>query len=277
MKKEKKTIGTIILIVLLAIWLIPFALVIINSFKKKISIVKYPLQLIDEAGIQWNNYAKAVHDMNFLQSFGNSLFITVVSVLLLVVLSSMSAYLFARKDWKICKISFSLLIASMVVPFQVVMIPLLLIYGSKLQLINTRELMIFFNLGFCVSLGMFMCHGYIKSNVPRELEEAARIDGCNMLQGFFKIVMPLLSPIISTIAILNTIHIWNDFLLPSLILRHQELYTLTIALKTFYGEFSNDYGSIMAGLVLLIVPIVFFFIIMQKKIISGVMAGAVKS
>ncbi len=276
-KKASRLVGTSVLFLFLALWILPFLLIIVNSFKKKISIVKYPLKLVDDAGIQWNNYVKAIDDMNFLRSFINSLLIAVVSVLLLVILSSMSAYLFARKDWRICKISFSLLISSMVIPFQVVMIPLLLLYGSKLQLLNSIWLMIFFNLGFCVSLGMFMCHGYIKTNIPRELEEAAKIDGCNMLGCFLKIILPLLKPILSTITILNTIHIWNDYLLPSLVLRQQKLHTLTIALRTFYGEFSNDYGSIMAGLVMLIIPIVIFFTIMQKQIISGVMSGSVKS
>ena len=157
------------------------------------------------------------------------------------------------------------------------MIPLVSIYGAQLQMLNSLPTLIFMNIGFGVSLCTFMCHGFIKSNIPVALEEAATIDGCSQFKCYFRIVLPLLKPILATISILETLSIWNDYLLPSLVLRRKELYTLPIAIRTFYGTFSNDYGYIMAGLVLSIVPVIIVYLCRQKHIIGGVVAGAVKA
>ena len=246
------------------LYMVPFLMVLINSFKRKASIIKYPLDLVDSEGMQFENYVTAVEKMDFLKAFGNSLIVTACSIVFLVLLSSMMAYLFARKNWRACRISFSLLLASMILPFQVVMIPLV-------------PTLIFMNIGFGVSLCTFMCHGFIKSNIPVALEEAATIDGCSQFKCYFRIVLPLLKPILATISILETLSIWNDYLLPSLVLRRKELYTLPIAIRTFYGTFSNDYGYIMAGLVLSIVPVIIVYLCLQKHIIGGVVAGAVKA
>lgn len=257
--------------------MVPFLMVLINSFKRKASIIKYPLDLVDSEGMQFENYVTAVEKMDFLKAFGNSLIVTACSIVFLVLLSSMMAYLFARKNWRACRISFSLLLASMILPFQVVMIPLVSIYGAQLQMLNSLPTLIFMNIGFGVSLCTFMCHGFIKSNIPVALEEAATIDGCSQFKCYFRIVLPLLKPILATISILETLSIWNDYLLPSLVLRRKELYTLPIAIRTFYGTFSNDYGYIMAGLVLSIVPVIIVYLCLQKHIIGGVVAGAVKA
>lgn len=259
------------------LYMVPFLMVLINSFKRKASIIKYPLDLVDSEGMQFENYVTAVEKMDFLKAFGNSLIVTACSIVFLVLLSSMMAYLFARKNWRACRISFSLLLASMILPFQVVMIPLVSIYGAQLQMLNSLPTLIFMNIGFGVSLCTFMCHGFIKSNIPVALEEAATIDGCSQFKCYFRIVLPLLKPILATISILETLSIWNDYLLPSLVLRRKELYTLPIAIRTFYGTFSNDYGYIMAGLVLSIVPVIIVYLFLQKHIIGGVVAGAVKA
>lgn len=255
----------------------PFLLVLVNSLKRKVNIVKHPLQILDDAGLQWVNYKNAIEKMDFIRSFGNSFIITAVSVVLLIVFSSMAAYIFVRTDWKACKISFFAMMASMVIPFQVIMIPLVSIYGGKLGILNSRTVLILMNFGFGTSMCTFMCHGFIKSNVPIALEEAARIDGCGPHGIFFKIVFPLMKPILSTIAILEVLGLWNDYLLPSLVLGKKNLYTLPLAIRTFYGTFTNDYGNIMAGLTLSIIPIVIVYVFLQKYIVGGVIAGAVKS
>lgn len=228
-------------------------------------------------GFQWSNYAEAFKQMDFLRAFGNSLLIVCCSVFLIMVCSSMCAYILVRKDYLACKISFMLLISYMVVPFQVIMIPLLSLYGNMFGVLNSRTALILMNLGFGTCFAVFLCHGFIKTGVPIALEEAALIDGCNPLQIFFKIVLPLLKPILSTIMILQVLGLWNDYLLPSLVLGKPELYTLPIAIRTFVGTFSSDYGNMMAALVMTVFPVIIVYIALQKYIIGGVVAGAVKS
>lgn len=268
---------TLLAFVLFVVYMIPFLLVVINSLKRKISIVKTPLQMVDDKGFQWSNYGEAFKQMDFLRAFGNSLLIVCCSVFLIMVCSSMCAYILVRKDYLACKISFMLLISYMVVPFQVIMIPLLSLYGNMFGVLNSRTALILMNLGFGTCFAVFLCHGFIKTGVPIALEEAALIDGCNPLQIFFKIVLPLLKPILSTIMILQVLGLWNDYLLPSLVLGKPELYTLPIAIRTFVGTFSSDYGNMMAALVMTVFPVIIVYIALQKYIIGGVVAGAVKS
>lgn len=275
----KRGIGmkTILAFTLCFLYLLPFVLVLVNSLKRKVSIVKFPLQLVDDNGLQFVNYVNAVEKMEFFKSFANSIIITVFSVLLLIVFSSMAAYFLARhSSWKASKLTFSLMLSSMAVPFQVVMIPLITIYGGSLHILNSRTTLILMNFGFGVAMCIFMCHGFIKSSVPIAIEEAATIDGCSPHGVFFRIVFPLLKPILSTIVILESMGFWNDFLLPSLVLGQRKTFTLPLAIRTFYGTFSNDYGNIMAGLVLSMLPIIILYILLQRYIISGVVAGAVK-
>lgn len=233
--------------------------------------------LIDDKGVQLVNYVKAFTEMDFGAAFFNSILVTGVSVFLILLCSSMTAYLFVRTNWLACRIFFALIVAYMVVPFQVIMIPLVSIYGNIFGILNSRATLIFMNLGFGTGMAIFMCHGFIKTNVPMALEEAAKIDGCTRLQIFFKIVLPLMKPILSTITILNTLGLWNDYLLPNLVLGKKALYTLPLAIRTFYGTFSNDLGKIMAALVMIVAPIIVVYIFLQKYIIGGVVAGAVKS
>lgn len=272
-----KAVKTILIYALFILYIIPFALVLINSLKSKANIVRYPLELIDRNSIQWGNYVTAWIDMNFLNAFMNSLVVSVFSVLILLVFSAMTAYLFVRTNWKICNVTFSLMVASMIVPFQVVMIPLVSIYGAKLGILNSKLTLILMNFGFGTSMCTFMCHGFIKGSIPTSLEEAAIIDGCSYMGTFFRIVFPLMKPILSTIAILELLGFWNDYLLPSLVLTQRQLYTLPIAIRTFYGTFSNDYHYIMAGLVMSVFPIIVIYIFFQKHITGGIMSGAIKS
>ncbi|HOO29108.1 MAG TPA: carbohydrate ABC transporter permease, partial [Lachnospiraceae bacterium] len=254
----KRTIGgvvkMIVLLIFFVIYMFPFIMVVINSFKSKRDIIKEPIALIGSQGASFKNYVAAFEKMNFPRAFMNSFLITVGSVLLIVITSAMCAYLFVRMEYKINKIIFTLMIASMVIPFQVIMIPLVLIYGGQLHVLNHRITLILMHTGFSTAMAVFMYHGFIKSSIPLSLEEAARLDGCSRHQTFFRIVLPLLKPTTATLIILYSMGIWNDFLLPSLVLTEKELYTLPIATQMFYGTYSSDLGLIMASLIMVVIP-----------------------
>lgn len=276
-KKAGLAIKIIVLICALIVYMFPFVMVIINSFKTKRDIIKEPMALIGSHGASLDNYVEAFHKMNFIRAFLNSLCITGVSVVLIIITSAMCAYLFVRMDYKINKIFFGLMIASMVIPFQVIMIPLVSIYGGNLHILNHRLTLILMHVGFSTAQSVFMYHGFIKSNIPMSLEEAAKLDGCTKYQTFFRIVFPLLKPTTATLVILYAMGIWNDFLLPSLVLTQKELYTLPIATQMFYGTYSSDLGLIMASLLMVAAPVIVLYLFLQKYIIAGVVAGAVKS
>ena len=275
-----KLIKDIIIYILLTIgalfYLVPFFMVIINSFKQKKDIIKAPMDLIGASGMSIDNYGKAFKQMEFMKAFGNSLFITGLSTLAVIVLSSMVAYYIVRANTTIAKIIFALMISSMIIPFQSIMIPLVSIYGANLGLLNHRLSLIFMHTGFAMSMSVFMYAGFLKSGVPKSLEEAAYIDGCTKMQTFRMIVFPLLKPTTATLVILNAMQFWNDYLPPSLVLGKKPLYTLPLSTYSFYGTYSSDYGLIMAALVLTLLPILILYFFLQKQIIAGMVAGAVK-
>ncbi|WP_099467104.1 carbohydrate ABC transporter permease [Konateibacter massiliensis] len=265
------------IVIMFALYMVPFVLIILNSFKHKRDIIKNPFALTAEKGFTLENYAIAFEKMSFIRSFGNSLFITGFSTLIVTILAAMTAYYFVRAKNKFSTICFSLMAASMIIPFQAIMIPLVSIYGAKLNMLNHRTSLIFFHVGFAMSMSVFIFQGFIKSSIPLSLEEAACLDGCSKTQTFFKVVFPLLRPITSTLVILNVLAFWNDYLLPSLVLGKKQIMTLPLSTYAFYGTYSADYGTIMAGLVLTVAPILVLYLALQKQIISGVVAGAVKS
>ena len=277
----KKTLGNLfsflIVTFLFIIYMLPFLLIVINSFKAKRDIIKNPFSILAEKGFSIQNYITALEKMNFFKAFGNSLFITTLSTLMVIVLSSMVAYYFARTKNKFSTIFFALMAASMIIPFQAIMIPLVSIYGARLQLLNHRLTLVYLHTGFAMSMSVFIYQGFIKSGIPISLEEAAYLDGCTKTQTFFKVVFPLLKPTTSTLVILNVLAFWNDYLLPSLVLGKKQLYTLPLSTYVFYGTYSADYGTIMAALVLTVAPILILYLFLQKQIINGVVAGAVKS
>ena len=276
-KKTGLAVKIIVLICALIVYMFPFVMVLINSFKTKRDIIKEPMALIGSHGASLDNYVEAFKKMNFIRAFLNSFCITGVSVVLIIITSAMCAYLFVRMDYKINKVFFGLMIASMVIPFQVIMIPLVSIYGGSFHLLNHRLTLILMHVGFSTAQSVFMYHGFIKSNIPMSLEEAAKLDGCTKYQTFFRIVFPLLKPTTATLVILYAMGIWNDFLLPSLVLTQKELYTLPIATQMFYGTYSSDLGLIMASLLMVAAPVIVLYLFLQKYIIAGVVAGAVKS
>lgn len=265
------------LIVIFIAYMFPFLMVVINSLKQKRDIIKSPFSwLFTIKGLSFDNFVKAFTQMDFLNAFKNSLIVTVSATLLVTLFAAMLAYYIVRNNNVISKITFALMVASMIIPFQALMIPLVSIYGGTLNILNHRATLIFLHTGFSMAMSVFMFHGFIKGNIPIALEEAAYIDGCTHSQTFFKVVLPLLKPIISTMVILNSMAFWNDFLLPSLVLTDKKLLTLPLSTYSFYGTYSADYGTIMAGLLLCVIPILVLYIILQKQIIGGVVAGAVK-
>lgn len=265
------------LILIFIAYMFPFLMVIINSLKQKRDIIKSPFSwLFTIKGLSFDNFVKAFTQMDFLNAFKNSLLVTVSATVLVTILAAMLAYYIVRHNNGISKLTFALMVASMIIPFQAIMIPLVSIYGGTLNVLNHRLTLIFMHTGFSMAMSVFMFHGFIKGNVPIALEEAACIDGCTHTRTFFQIVLPLLKPIISTMVILNALAFWNDFLLPSLVLTDKKLLTLPLSTYSFYGTYSADYGTIMAGLLLCVLPILILYVVLQKQIIGGVVAGAVK-
>ncbi len=275
-KKIRHALMIVFLTILFIAFVFPFIMVIINVFKVKADITANPLALIGKHGFTLENFPNAIKKMNFFRSFGNSLLITIFSTIGTIILSSMTAYLIVRNNWKANKILFVLMIASMVIPFQVLMIPLVSLYGGIFGILNHRITLIFMHIGFSLSMATFMFHGSINTNVPISLEEAATIDGCNKWQIFSHIVFPILKPTIATVAIIDAMAFWNDYLLPSLVLGRKELYTIPIATKVFYGTYSTDTGLIMAALLLAMLPILLLYLFLQRYIVEGITAGAVK-
>ena len=277
-KKIAHTIMWIVLLILFICFIFPFLMVIINVFKDKSDITRDPLSLIGATkGFILTNFPNAMKKMNFWTVFGNSLIVTTCSTILTIIVSSMAGFVIVRNSkWKFCTLMFSLMIASMVIPFQVLMVPLVSVYGGTLGVLNHRITLILMHVGFSVSMAMFMFHGSIKTNIPLELEEAATIDGCSRWQTFWKVVFPLLKPTVATVAIINAMAYWNDYLLPSLVLTKKDLYTIPIATQAFYGTYSTDIGLVMAALLLAMLPILILYVFLQRYIVQGVTAGAVK-
>ena len=274
-KAPQSALETLLLVLLAALTLVPLFLVVQNSFKSRFYISGDPFALPNkETFVALENYISGLSAGGFFAAFGQSLLITVVSVGLIVLCTSMAAWYLMRVRTALTKGMYYLFVFSMIVPFQMVMYTMTYLVGrAKL---NTVLGMPFIYLGFGAGLSVFMLCGFIRG-IPRELEEAATIDGCNPVQTFFLVVLPLLKPTAVTVAILNTMWIWNDYLLPYLVLGTEKKtvpVAIQIAMQGAYG--STDYGGLMAMLVLAMIPIVVFYLFCQKYIIKGVVAGAVK-
>ncbi|MCI8894532.1 MAG: carbohydrate ABC transporter permease [Lachnospiraceae bacterium] len=275
-RKIRHIIFIIVLILLFVCFIFPFILVLINVFKTKADITTDPLALVGAHGFTLDNFPEAMEKMDFWRSFANSAIITIISTIITILLSAMAAFVIVRNKWKACGALFGLMIASMVIPFQVLMIPLVSLYGGVLGILSHRATLIFMHVGFSVSMATFMFHGAIHTNVPIALEEAGTIDGCTRWQIFWQIVFPLLKPTIATVAIIDAMAFWNDYLLPSLVLAKKELYTIPIATQAFYGTYSTDIGLVLAALLLAMLPILILYLFLQRYIVEGVTSGAVK-
>ncbi|GIP21968.1 carbohydrate ABC transporter permease [Paenibacillus sp. J22TS3] len=275
--KERYRLSTFILeiaaILLALLFLSPFYLVMANSVKSLKEI------LLDAASLpaifHWENYKNVWEVINFPHAFWNSFQITVISVILIVLFSSMAAYRIVRKPTRFNNFVFLLLISAMIIPFQSLMLQLVRV-TSLLEIRGELYGIIACYLGFGMPLSVFLFHGFIKT-VPQELEESARVDGANPYGVYFRIVFPLLIPITVTVIILNTLWIWNDYLLPVLVIGgNKDLTTLPVAVTKFFGQYTKKWDLALAGLMMAITPILLFFLLLQRYIVEGVTAGSVK-
>lgn len=263
-----------VLLVLAVLFIAPILIVLMNSFKGKFFISDTPFRFPDaQTFIGLKNYTSGVSKIGFFNAFGNSLFITVCSVAVIVLLTAMTAWYITRVKTKFTKALYFIFVFSMIVPFQMVMFTMTKV-ANTLHVDNLVGI-IFIYLGFGAGLSVFLFSGFVKS-IPIEIEEADLIDGCNPVQSFFKVVLPILKPIAITVAILNVMWIWNDYLLPLLVIGSEHK-TIPIAIQYLKGGYGSiDMGAMMAMLVLAILPIIIFYLFCQKYIIEGVVAGAVK-
>lgn len=279
MPKQKKmwdNILTVIMTLLSLLWIYPIVLILLNSLKIEGSfttstVFKLPTA---ETFAGLSNYVYGVTKMGFLSSLGYSLVITVTSVVLILLCCSMTGWYLTRVNNKLSKFMNLLIVFSMVVPFQMVMFTLSLV-ADRLNLDTPWGIIIIY-LGFGAGLAVFMFCGFVKS-IPIEIEEAALIDGCSPLRTFFSVVLPIMKPTYISVGILQTMWIWNDFLLPYLVLDTNEYKTISIVIQFMKGSYGRvDMGAIMAALIMAVIPVVVFYLLCQKHIIKGVAAGAVK-
>lgn len=258
------------------VWIYPVVLILQNSLKAETAISTTSVFSLptSETFVGLHNYAYGVTQMNFLSSFGYSLIITITSVILIILCCSMCAWYITRVNTKVSKLMYLLCAFSMVVPFQMVMFTLS--KTADTLSLNTPFNICIIYLGFGAGLAVFMFTGFMKS-VPLAIEEAAMIDGCNPLQIFFKIVFPILKPTAISTAILETMWVWNDYLLPTLVLDIKKYRTIPMAIQYFRGSYGRvEMGPMMACIMITVIPIIVMYLLCQKYIIEGVVAGAVK-
>lgn len=268
-------LGTGLFSFLCIVYVLPIVVVLMNSFKKKSYISLEPFQLPNETTLTGlDNYTAAIDQYGFLDAVGWTVFITVGSVLVILICTSMCAWYITRVKTRITKAIYILCVFSMVVPFQMVMFTLSLV-TDRLGLGTPWGLIIIY-LGFGAGLAVFMFCGFVKS-IPIEIEEAAMIDGCSPIRTFFSVVLPIMKPTYISVGILETMWIWNDFLLPYLTLDLKKYKTISIVIQYMKGSYGRvDMGAIMAALIMAVIPVIVFYLSCQKYIIKGVAAGAVK-
>ena len=265
--------------------LFPFYLVMMNAFKKQADIVADPVRFRGVSFAQLTkNLNSVIHNsnFNFWYAFGTSTVITIVSLILLILFGSMAAWVISRNHKKAWATAiYMVFIASMIIPFQVVMLPLVSTFRDVgkfigISMLQSVQGIVFAYLGFGGAMTVFILTGFIKG-IPYELEEAAAIDGCSPEGPFFKIIFPLLRPVITTVTILNGMWIWNDYLLPSLMLgQNGKVKTLPVAVQAFVGSYVKQWDLILSAALLAILPMIIVFLIGQKQIMSGMVEGAVK-
>ena len=274
-KAKHGTLLTVLFTIVSIAYVYPIFLVLINSFKKKAYISRDPFSIPQgKILVGLDNYVKGIQKTGFVQAFGLSLFITICSVAVIILCTSMCAWYICRVKNAATNTIYYLCLFSMIVPFQMVMFTLSKI-ANILHLNNPVGIIVVY-LGFGAGLSVFMFVGFVKS-IPLEIEEAAMIDGCTPLQTFFQVVLPILKPTCITVTILQAMWIWNDYLLPYLVLDIKKYKTIPIAVQYLKGGYGSvDMGAMMGVLVLAIIPIIIFYLFCQRYIIEGVVAGAVK-
>ena len=272
-KRGRKVAYAVVGIVLGCIFLFPIYILVLNSFKNTKGIFTEVIGFPNAATFTMENYPNAFEALEYVRSFMNSLIITVIATALILLISAMAAWVLVRYETKTSKVIFLLFAASMLIPFQCVMLPLVG-FASRIGIMNPTGL-VFMYMGFGTSMAIVMFHGFIK-NIPAELEEAATIDGCGSFRLFFLIVVPLMKTILVTVAVLNVMWIWNDYLLPSLIINKPGWQTLPLKTYLFFGQFAKRWDLASSGLIMCIIPIIIFYLFCQKYIVKGITDGAIK-
>ena len=279
-----RLLGTILAAILAVVVLFPFYLVLVNSCKNANDIVSNPINFMTASFSQLQVNLNAVmnnSNFNFWYAFSSSVIITVVSLALLVLLGAMAAWVICRNKTKWSTAIYMTFIASMIIPFQVVMLPLISTFRDAgnflgISMLQSYPGIVFAYLGFGGAMTVFILTGFIKG-IPYELEEAASIDGCSPEGTFFKIVFPLLKPVITTVTILNGMWIWNDYLLPSMMLgQNGKIKTLPVAVQAFVGSYVKQWDLILTAALLAMLPMIILFLLAQKQIMSGMVEGAIK-
>jgi raffinose/stachyose/melibiose transport system permease protein len=283
MKKAHLYVVEALVLAFLVLYLYPFVIVFINSAKDSFSVTQYPMALPDNWGQLFVNMETIWSSPNirYSSSFFSSLFLTAVSLVVVTFFPAQAGWVLVRTKTKTSYLIFLLFVAALVIPFQIVMFPLISWFRTIFELTGIRLLRTYFGiilayLGFGLSLSVFMYHGFIKS-IPYELEEAAIIDGSTMPGVFYRIILPLLTPVHATLGILHGMWIWNDFLLPLLVLgKGNRIQTLPLAVANFAGAYVKQWDLILTSILMAMIPVLVFFFIAQKKIIKGMVAGSIK-
>lgn len=275
MKKKNRiiNIGVYVLLGIAALYtLFPLLMALMNSFKTNGELLSNVMSFPEV--FHFENYVRTFEKMKYFRSLANTVLLAVVGVSMILLFSALAGWKLCRTKTKLSKVIFSFLIFSMLIPFSSIMIPLYKV-TIAFHMKNSILGLAFVYAGLGVSMAVFLYHGFVKG-IPTELEEAARIDGGNDRQIFFYIIMPLLKPITTTICITNVLWIWNDFLLPLIVLSDHKNYTLLLSTNTLFGQYSSDWTAILSALILAAIPVIIFYAVFQKQILKGIAEGAVK-
>lgn len=270
--KKQVLIIVLILCVFACICLFPIYMALLNSFKTKgelfTNILAFPKEF------NFDNYIRSYDKMNYFRSFLNTMVIAIVGVGGITVFSALAGWSLCRTKTRLSSLIFGLFVFSMLIPFNSIMMPLYRI-AQVLHVNDSRLGLGSIYIGLGVGMAVFMYHGFVKG-IPYEIEEASYIDGCNRLQVFFKIVFPMLGNITATVAIMNLLWMWNDFLLPLIMLSSSKNYTLLLSTNMLFGQYSSDWPAILSALVMAVVPVILIYVVLQKQIIKGALDSAVK-
>ncbi|WP_169082517.1 carbohydrate ABC transporter permease [Paenibacillus sp. PL91] len=262
----------LVLIIASIFTLFPIYMALLNSFKPDGEMLTNIMSL--PTRLDFGNYIDAYQKIDYLNSFGNTIVVTIIGVAGIILFASMAGYKMSRTPGKLSSFLFGLFVLSSLIPFHSIIISLVKI-AKELKVQGTSYGLGLIYIGLGVALAIFLYHGFVKS-IPRDLDEAALMDGCGEFRLFFSIILPLLLPITATVAILNALWMWNDFLLPLLMLTDSEYYTLLISTNMLFGEYNNDWSAILSSLVLTMLPIIVLYLLLQKYILSGIAEGAIK-
>lgn len=275
MRKKRAIINTIVytfLVIATLFCLFPLLMALMNSFKSNkellINVMSFP------TSFKFDNYVRTIEKMHYVRSLVNSVFLSFTSVIMIVFFSALAGWRLCRTKTKLSSAIFGLFVFSMLIPFSSIMIPLYKVVLA-LKIKNSLLGLSFVYAGLGVSMAIFLYHGFVKG-IPLELEEAAAIDGSSKMKTFFFIILPLLKPITATIVITNVLWVWNDFLLPLIVISNNKKYSLLLSTNTLFGQYSSDWTAILSALILAAIPVIIFYSIFQKQILKGIADGAVK-